>query len=220
MLVNYAMRFTNLNNNIAEIKNLLNYTINLLLMKFKNLLLFLSAPILLLSLQCKKDKSPEEQLPPETQTGAGTFGCLVNGNIFKPKGDPFGGPILSASYQYLNTSSSSGYFFSVSARNTTTAATKGISINTDSLPIQQGQTIVLKKFGKKGAASGQFSIFDNNTLSFNEYLTTALVTGELKIAKLDSINRIVSGTFWFDAVNSTGEKVQVRNGRFDMKYSL
>jgi hypothetical protein len=188
-------------------------------MKFRNLLLFLLTSVLLLGFHCKKHKSPEEQLPAETQIGAGTFGCLVNGNIFKPKGDPFGGPILSCSYQFLNTSSSSGYFFSVSAKNTTNAAIKGISINTDSLAIQQGQTIILENFGKKGEASGQFSIFDNNTLLFNEYLTTVLITGELKITRLDSINRIVSGTFWFDAINPSGEKVQIRSGRFDMKYS-
>jgi len=71
-------------------------------MKFRNLFLLFLAPLLLFGLQCRKNKSPEEQLPPETQVGAGTFGCLVNGNIFKAKGDPFGGPILNCSYQNIN----------------------------------------------------------------------------------------------------------------------
>jgi len=184
----------------------------------KKLLLIFLVSILLAS-SCKKNKSPEEQLPPETQTGAGTFGCLINGNVFLPKGDPLGGPISSASYQYLNTSYSKGYFFSVSAKNTSTDFVKGISINTDSLTIQQGQTIVLEKYGKKGAAGAQFSIIGNDFI-FHEYLTTTSEIGELKITKLDSINRIVSGTFWYDAINSSGEKVQVREGRFDMKYTL
>ena len=29
---------------------------------------------------------PKETLPPPTQTGANTFGCLVNGNVWLPKG--------------------------------------------------------------------------------------------------------------------------------------
>ena len=39
--------------------------------------------------KCKKDKTPEnpvDQLPPETQIGANTFGCLVNGKVYIPKG--------------------------------------------------------------------------------------------------------------------------------------
>ena len=42
--------------------------------------------------------------------------------------------------------------------------------------------------------------------------------GKLIITKLDEINQIVSGTFWFDAVNDKGEKVEVREGRFDVHY--
>jgi hypothetical protein len=168
---------------------------------------------------CKKNKPAIDQLPPATQTGAGTFGCLVDGKVFKPKGDLFSGSIASASYQYLNSSLSKGYFFSVSATNTSTDFVKGISINTDSLPIKEGQTIILEKYGKKGAAAGQFSIIGNDFI-FHEYLTTFSEKGELKITKFDSLNRIVSGTFWFDAINSNGEKVQVREGRFDMPYSL
>ena len=37
---------------------------------------------------CKKHKTNNsvDQLPPETETGANTFGCLVNGKVFIPKG--------------------------------------------------------------------------------------------------------------------------------------
>ena len=36
--------------------------------------------------QCTKD-DPEASLPPATQTGANTFGCLVNGQVWTPKGN-------------------------------------------------------------------------------------------------------------------------------------
>ena len=40
--------------------------------------------------KCKNDPAPADparQLPPATQTGAGTFGCLVNGQPYTPKGN-------------------------------------------------------------------------------------------------------------------------------------
>ncbi|MGI4884718.1 MAG: hypothetical protein ACRYFR_07130 [Janthinobacterium lividum] len=49
-------------------------------------------PLLLLSLAlllgCKKnEQAPVDQLPPATQTGANTFGCLLNGQTWTPKGN-------------------------------------------------------------------------------------------------------------------------------------
>ncbi len=59
----------------------------------------------------------------------------------------------------------------------------------------------------------EYKILDNS-LNYNTYTST---TGELTITKFDEINKIASGTFWFDAVNDKGEKVEVRDGRFDAK---
>lgn len=58
-------------------------------------------------------------------------------------------------------------------------------------------------------------------ISFNgdvKYTTTNVSIGELKITKLDTQQKIISGTFWYDAINASGEKVEVREGRFDMRY--
>ena len=42
---------------------------------------------LLLTAACKKDKvAPVDQLPPATTTGADTWGCLVNGEVWKATG--------------------------------------------------------------------------------------------------------------------------------------
>ena len=44
-------------------------------------------------------------------------------------------------------------------------------------------------------------------------------SGQLYISKFDSINRILSGTFFFTGTKvSTGEKVTVTDGRFDIRY--
>ena len=162
---------------------------------------------------CRKGDSVS-QLPPETNTGAGTFGCLVNGNIFKPKGDPFSGPIVSCAYQYIN----GGYYFQLAALNKSGSVNYGIGLFTDSLKIQQDFGYTLKGKNVKEGAYGLYAISEFQGLT--NFLTNSIDTGQLVIKKFDEVNRIVSGTFWFDAVNANGQKVQIRQGRFDMKFTL
>jgi len=45
--------------------------------------------------------------------------------------------------------------------------------------------------------------------------------GELHITKLDFEKRIVSGTFWFDLKDpKTGERIEIREGRFDTLFTM
>jgi hypothetical protein len=53
--------------------------------------------------------------------------------------------------------------------------------------------------------------FDNSSFRWNYNLP-----GELIINRLDSVNKIISGTFWFDLINSDSEKIEIRDGRFDL----
>ena len=43
-------------------------------------------------------------------------------------------------------------------------------------------------------------------------------SGELKITKFDQANHVLSGTFFFTGTNSSGTKVNITDGRFDIKY--
>ncbi len=174
---------------------------------------FLLLFTLSLSLQCRKPKSELEKLPPATQTGADKFGCLIDGKAFLPKGNPFGGPILSCAYQFVN----GGYYFQLKAFNNEGAVKYGVGVFTDSLNIENGIKYTLKNRFTKAQASGIYSI---SNFGLVNYLTNDINTGELKISKFDRINRIVSGTFWFDAIDKQGQKVEVREGRFDLKYTL
>jgi hypothetical protein len=85
---------------------------------FKNgLVLFVLAIGFTLSgMQCEKDQNiPEiDKLPPATQTGANTFGCMVDGKAFMPrKSGWFGGPVLQCSYQYTVNNGHLGYFLAL-----------------------------------------------------------------------------------------------------------
>ena len=180
-------------------------------------LILIVLSFILLSSSCRKNKSgnPVDQLPPETQIGANTFGCLVNGEVFKPGGAQLSGGSLNCNYQFLD----KGYYFRLSAAKQPSGSSTqtAVSLFTDSLKIYQGEKLILKN-RTKGNPYGQYLGIGNN---INDWLyeTSASYIGELWIKKLDSINQIVSGTFWFDAVNSNGQMIEIREGRFDVKYT-
>ena len=176
--------------------------------------LLLGISLILLCSSCKKNKpvNPIDQLPPETQTGANTFGCLVDGKVFLPKGDPFGGPIKKAQYQFVNGKQGFGISGSLSDGN----ESKLVGIIGDSITITMG-TFNLTSLNL-GKFRGGYSYMNLTMASPMQYETNEINRGELRITKFDTVNQIVSGTFWFDAKNSSGLIVQVREGRFDLPY--
>jgi len=180
-------------------------------------LLLITASIILLSASCKKHKTvkPIDQLPPETQTGANTFGCLVNGQAFKPAGAQLMGGALQCNYQFVN---SAYYFVLVGRHQSTNSLLTSVGLYTDSLPIQTDNKLVLKMRAKGNPSGDYFKALSASQYEQYETNGTSYI-GELCVKKFDSINQIISGTFWFDAVNSNGQKVEVREGRFDVHYT-
>jgi len=159
--------------------------------------------------QCKK-KNEEPQLPPETTTGAMTFGCKVNGKVFVPK-DGRGRPGLFVQYVNLGSGPGGGWYLNIPALDWKPNPPDNVNISTDSLLVIEGATYPFKyrKKGFPGAfyANGPlYAALDNNS-------------GILKIKKFDSLYRIISGTFFFTGTdNSTGKTVNITEGRFDIRY--
>ena len=82
--------------------------------------------------------------------------------------------------------------------------------------VQQGVTYSFQE-PKKGIASAEYKYHHTTTHSV-EYFTSQNLYGELKFTVLDKDKNIASGTFSFDAEDSQGEKVEVREGRFDVMF--
>jgi hypothetical protein len=172
---------------------------------------------LLLSASCKKHVvQPVNQLsllPAATQTGANTFGCLIDGQAFVPQNRSIlQGPDIQCDYIFT----AGGYYFTVVASNKNNSIIKQVNIGTDFLAIAQGQTYALKTY-TSGNANASYTLFP--TIGEVQYSTNNSTSGQLTITKLDTINQIVSGTFYFKAVNAPGETVSVTDGRFDMPYT-
>ncbi len=174
-------------------------------MRISKYLLILT--IIILS-SCNKDDdrvAPIDQLPPATQTGAGTFGCLVNGEPFIDNSGSF-----NCFYQLV----SGEYYFHISGTNFNMIP-GGIDIGTIKKTIKEGQIYLLLEESDGNASA---ALFFQNILETST--TNADYTGELTITKLDFINNIVSGTFWFEIKHpTTGETVKIREGRFDSHFT-
>jgi hypothetical protein len=188
-------------------------------MKHLNLILLLF--LLSTFISCKrKDVSPVnpiDQLPAASKSGLNTIGCLVNGKALVPKGDTWGDISYSCQYQYLDNSISKGYYFNVDVNNTKDNPSRAVYVQARSLDLEEGKTYPLVSRGVDGNAHALYTSYSSST-GPTDYFTNEVNKGELTITKLDKYNQIISGTFWFDAVNKHGEKVEVREGRFDMKY--
>lgn len=170
--------------------------------------------VLILNSNCKKDDTSNElvKLPEATSVGANTFGCLVNGKAYLPQGSYLSPPELQVFYQQLI----NGDNLSIKAYNKSDAYNniQLINLSVDSLNLKSGVSLNLKLKSKESA----FAEFDFIAGSFKAYSTTIGSVGNLTITNLNESAKIISGTFFFNAVTSTNDTVKVTNGRFDLQY--
>jgi hypothetical protein len=148
---------------------------------------------------------PEPSLPPITQEGKNTFGCKINGKNWVPGGDlGWGEQGLEAYY------STKSEFLAITAKgkyndNKTTINFKA-SWNGKSSTIKEDYVSIF--FADKG------KMWQYNFIPFETKLTS------VKITKLDTINKIVSGEFHFWLKTGATDTTKVTEGRFDIKYQL
>ncbi|MGB4776355.1 MAG: DUF6252 family protein [Daejeonella sp.] len=178
----------------------------------KNTLL-LACSLLLLSASCKKTKTGLGALPPATQEGKKTFGCLINGKAFVARDQTLNTPAVKCRYGYINNDILKGHEFHIKGSDKKGLqkpdAPSSVLLYVNKIDIQEGTTYQLQDQKDSGAYADYHTY-----LLIHDYTS---LTGELTITKFDEINGIASGTFWFDTKNEQGEKIEIREGRFDAK---
>ena len=175
-------------------------------MKLHSPLLLLFFSFTLLSSRCKKQNT-EPQLPPETTTGAMTFGCKVNGKVFVPKGS-IDGPAITAQYIFLGNGFGGGWWLNLSAVNR--YESKGVYFRTDTLLLLENNVYSFKR--EKGYPSAEYA------MGLIDYFMENNDTGNIIITRHDLNQRILSGRFSFTATSNDGQKVNITDGRFDVRY--
>jgi hypothetical protein len=167
--------------------------------------------------QCKKRESdpvapnPLTLLPPETQTGAGTFGCLVNGKAYTA---PYA---TSARGDWMSTTR-----LGISSSVTESDATKGISVLlalNGKLDTNQQFTIISSASPYPLFTPGLNQFWAASAGGTCTYDGSYIKKGTVELVKFDGVARIASGRFSFTIYESGGcDTLKVTNGRFDVKF--
>ncbi|ARN78450.1 hypothetical protein BST97_10885 [Nonlabens spongiae] len=171
----------------------------------KKLILFISFITLFNSCDSDDDNACQgiDCLPPITQNGAGTFGCLVNGEPFVDNSGNF-----NCFYQLVD----GEYFFNISAQ--FESSIQGIGIGSLNISIEESSSYSLVEVGSNNFSADVFIDAQNN------FETQSSNPGRIVVNKLDLNSNIVSATFEFTVTNSeTGMIYQVTNGRFDTVFT-
>lgn len=171
------------------------------ILKFTDHFLILAA-LLCLAVSCKDDddsaKNPVDQLPPATQEGAFTFGCLVNG-------EPF---VVTNSYKM--TAIYQGGILQIGS----SYEEEGID---QSIIIWLEQDITVKEYFLDENFEN-VGFFRNHLIDCG-YETYSPNSGSIHILLIDQSQFLVSGTFDFEAVSSDcQDTVRITDGRFDLQY--
>lgn len=166
---------------------------------------------------CFKVLKPDEEptLPPITMEGKNTMGCTINGEIFTVSGKQIRGSWLYkgtyAIYQ-LNITT----FYVIGKQNKPNQM--GVTIN---LQVNEDQTIY--ELNNKELSVGYVRMWvDDHIFADTHFSTNNEFKGRVEILKLeyDKVLKegFVAGLFEFDAIDSRGEVIQVREGRFDLSF--
>ncbi|RUT72803.1 hypothetical protein [Ancylomarina longa] len=176
--------------------------------KVKLLPFLLLVFIMLTANCCEKDDDP--QLPPVTQTGENTFGCLVNGEVWIPRPNlPY--PKIQVVLG-LNVLTNDKYLDIIAYQ----GAASHLGFFFCEQELKEGKTINLQRtMETKDCVDAVYmsKILDQDNITFQ---IDSIHTGEFLITRLDTIEKVISGTFSFDAINKNGVIVEVRDGRFDL----
>ncbi|MBS1487714.1 MAG: hypothetical protein JST43_09000 [Bacteroidetes bacterium] len=153
----------------------------------------------------KRDPKPLtelQKLPPATQTGKNTFGCLVNGKAFVP----ISSVDLAAVYQQ-GTPATHGNLYN-------SFRTIALTLNEKNHGLIRIQSYNLTRYpDHHGNATFQIT-----SPTVCDYQPQNTFSGTMTINKIDRSVHIVSGEFEFSTITQNCDTLKINNGRLDIKY--
>ena len=154
-------------------------------------------------------QKPEDLLPPATQTGARTFGCLVNGQAWVPEGKPLDNYSVILYEPSINSPSGAQFNIQVS-RNTKRFEYINLFCG-PIIPQKRLYAMSLGKFEAMGAYDGFYG-------DYSSVYNLTYLAGQVELTRVDEQAGVVAGTFWFTALRPGGDTLKVTQGRFDYKF--
>ncbi len=148
-----------------------------------------------------KDELNWTSLPPETQEGKGTIGCLIDGKLWATNEWDNG---------FMRQAPVRAYFYKESYyKEGKTYCTIGAEKKDGTFIVIDINTANIKTEKKISAEAGVGMGYLNFYVSKEPYIY---------LTKFDTINHIISGQFSFEAINNEDptDTIKVTDGRFDM----
>ncbi|WP_400192895.1 hypothetical protein [Hymenobacter sp. B81] len=180
--------------------------------------LLLTATLLLLLWGCKKEKTPLETLPPATQQGLNRMGCLIDGAAWQPRpGGLFAPTPIGVSRWPVEGHTTLSFI-----RFEDGGDKSSVSLYVPRL--RQPGTYALDQFAVwtntwRNPPYGQHVIEGEVPGTHRDFYTGPEATGTLVVTRLDTVARIVAGTFEMTVREAaTGETKRLTHGRFDLTY--
>ncbi len=189
----------------------------------KTVLIFITTMLLI---ACSDDSNPGDGLPPETQIGANTFGCLIDGKLLVPRSgnnnivNPLWGAILWGGIP------NSSYYRELEVKDYKSPKSASLLLHMDEIDSHGiGEYIIDESNGMNSVDGLDHTylhciVFDDNTNSYQQYVSYEN-SGILKITSIvigSSSGNIVSGTFNCRVRNiqNPDDEIEITNGRFDV----
>ncbi|UOR05299.1 hypothetical protein MUN82_20495 [Hymenobacter aerilatus] len=175
------------------------------------------AIVLCLLTGCEKD--PFNRLPNATQKGKNTAGFLLEGEAWLPEGKFLTSTRNPVSGFWRKTPRGSSLGLSFLQVNSAKARFSGVDIYL--VGIRQPGTYSLQQepdinLGER--RQGYASFFISQPAPSIQYYTGPTAPGTVTITRLDTINRIASGTFDLTLLEDGGTRtVRITKGRFDVR---
>ena len=171
----------------------------------KTMYAFIALLGLLYVTACDDDLNPD--LPAATQKGANTLGFKVDGKSWVPY---YVGVSLQGDTEIEVGYNEITHGFGINALRRIKSVNQAFYLSVDDL-IDTGEY-----FDQAHLSNIYFS--DSNIEQIYEVDLNS--SGSVIITRLDTINQIVSGTFFFTVENAVGERLQITDGRFDYNYPI
>ena len=179
------------------------------LMKSLKTYFLLSMACLLFACACTKEEM--ENLPLATQTGANTFGCLVNGKVFVRNEEAKRSKVPPYSLVYPLTLGGRSEEGNIRIQAISTPIGQIYIYIYDEVSIKKGQYDI----GIGGPSSFYPDYSFMNIISSGFYVSQE-GSGSITLTHVDHENGVYSGTFSGTVFDEQGNKIAITEGRFDI----
>jgi hypothetical protein len=171
---------------------------------------------------CKKEK-PSNTLPPITQTGANTFGCKINGTVWVPyfQCAAFTGPCseMQTNFLHPNVNSFLPLTFQLLVRRSNKVDNEGGFVIAN-FSVGQPSASTISQTGNVFDSLNISCDYNNHTYVYYGFSGFAQHAGNnFIITKLDTVNKIMSGTFNFKLIDYP-DSIIVTDGRLLQMFQI